>query len=107
MNTTFNTILVLIATAIMTVVIALPARASAPGLTVRIVDRSAVEASVGSCPSGYTLRDESDSGSRPVAFHDGEATLSTRIGSSMVAPAFYCAGSRIGFPHAGVELEMR
>ncbi len=88
-------------------IVALPARASAPGLTVRIVDTSAVERSIGACDSGYMLRDESSSGSRPIAFHGGEATLSMSIGSPMVAPAFYCAGRHIGFPSNGVAVEMR
>ncbi len=107
MNTTFNAIFALVAVAVITVVLAIPARASAPGLTVRIVDRSAVEASIGSCPSGYQLRDAGNSGSSLVPFRGGEATLSQRVGSATVTPQFYCAGERLGFPHAGVEIEMR
>lgn len=107
MNKLISTVLATVAFAAVSIILTLPARASAPGLTVRIVNSTAVERSIGACDSGYTVRDESAAGSHHVAFRDGEATLTTRIGSSTVAPMFYCAGERLGFPHAGVEIEMR
>lgn len=106
MNKLISTVLATVAFAAVSIILTLPARASAPGLTVRITDATAVERSIGSCPSGYQLRDAGNSGSSLVPFRSGEATLSQRLGSATVTPQFYCAGERLGFPHAGVEIEM-
>ncbi len=110
MTTTFNNALIIALTAFLSIAamiaVTATARANAPGMTVRITDSAAVEHSIGRCDSGYQLRDVGNSGSPLVPFRNGEATVTQRLGTSMVAPMFYCAGERLGFPHAGVELEM-
>ena len=83
-----------------------PALATTGDITVRITDAAAVEHSIGSCDSGYELRDINHAGSAPVAFHNGVATLERRVGGEFVAPMFTCVGQSIGFPTAGVDITM-
>lgn len=74
-------------------------------MSVRVTDIRAVEAELGSCESGFQVRNELDAGSALVPLRNGRATLSSRL-DNMIAPAFYCAGERLGYPTSGVELEL-
>lgn len=103
MNTTTK-FFALVLTIVVSLFAVAPASASAPSVTVRITDMSAVESSLGSCPSGYQLRNEADGGSRLVAFRGGEATLRASTAGGSIAPWFYCAGEAMErFPSSGIE----
>jgi len=103
MNTTIKSFALVLT--IVSFFVATVATADTLSLTVRITDASAVERELGTCDSGFALRNEADGGSRLVPFRSGEATLTSRY-SGLVDPRFYCAGERRGMPTNGVSVEL-
>ncbi len=108
MNTTFNAIFALVA--VISVVLAIPARADSNAIrvsmvngatVVEVLDEAQLESEIGQCASGYTIRARVDAGVRTFPLTSGRVVIAPSTSASPYPnPQFFCAGHPRPFPRS-------